>query len=81
MFAGGRLRLPVPIPIGEDLTGVAGVSDVRVKTGRSGEMAFVTVRTELFLGGVPAGEEEQDIVYRSAPEGTPPRNPRHRETG
>ncbi|GAA5128143.1 HTD2 family dehydratase [Pseudonocardia adelaidensis] len=73
MFAGGRLRQDAPIPLGAELSSRATVSDVTVKTGRSGEMAFVTVRTELFADGAPVGVEEQDIVYRSEPAGTPPR--------
>lgn len=73
MFAGGRLRQDAPIPLGAELSSRAAVSDVTVKTGRSGEMAFVTVRTELFADGAPVGVEEQDIVYRSEPPGTPPR--------
>lgn len=35
------------------------------------EMAFVTIRTELVSDGVPAVVEEQDIVDRSQPDGTP----------
>jgi len=73
MFAGGRLRQDAPIPLGAELSSRATVSDVTVKTGRSGEMAFVTVRTELAVDGAPVGVEEQDIVYRSEPPGTPPR--------
>jgi 3-methylfumaryl-CoA hydratase len=73
MFAGGRLRMAAPIPIGAELTGRSRVTDVAVKTGRSGELAFVTVRSDLVVDGVVVGVEEQDIVYRSAPPGTPPR--------
>jgi 3-methylfumaryl-CoA hydratase len=72
MFAGGRLVLNAPIPVGSELTSRASVADVSVKTGRSGELAFVTVRHELSLAGVAVGVEEQDIVYRSEPEGTVP---------
>lgn len=70
MFAGGRLRQEAPIPIGAELSSRSGVSAVTVKTGRSGEMAFVTVRHELRVDGEPVGVEEQDIVYRSEPAGT-----------
>lgn len=81
MFAGGRLRLEAPIPIGTDLSSRSSVSDVSVKTGRSGEMAFVTVRHELAVGGATVGVEEQDIVYRSEPAGAPRRTPPAPETG
>ena len=72
MFAGGRLRQDGVIPIGAELSSRSIVADVSVKSARSGELAFVTVRHELMADGAPVGVEEQDIVYRSAPEGTPP---------
>jgi 3-methylfumaryl-CoA hydratase len=53
---------------------------VAVKSGRSGEMAFVTVRAELTADGVLAAVEEQDIVYRSEPEGTPKHATKRQET-
>jgi 3-methylfumaryl-CoA hydratase len=81
MFAGGRLRQNAPIPLGAWLSSRSAVSDVNVKTGRTGEMAFVTVRTELFVDDVTVGVEEQDIVYRSEPPGTPPRRMPPPETG
>jgi 3-methylfumaryl-CoA hydratase len=81
MFAGGRLRQEAPIPIGAELSSRSSVSDVSVKSGRSGEMAFVTVRHELFVDGAPVGVEEQDIVYRSEPPGTPRRTLPPPETG
>jgi 3-methylfumaryl-CoA hydratase len=46
---------------------------VSVKSGRRGELAFVTVQHELSVDGAPAGVEEQDIVYRSEPDQTAPR--------
>jgi 3-methylfumaryl-CoA hydratase len=82
MFAGGRLRLDKPIPVGAELTSVSSMTKADVKTGRSGEMAFVTTRHELSVDGAPLGAEEQDIVYRSEPPGTPPRQlPRPTATG
>lgn len=81
MFAGGRLRQDAPIPVGALLTSRSAVADVQVKTGRSGEMAFVTVRQELAADGRPVAVEEQDLVYRSEPEGTPPRRLPAPETG
>jgi 3-methylfumaryl-CoA hydratase len=73
MFAGGRLRLQAPIAFGSLLRARTEASGIATKQGRSGEMAFVTIRTELHADGVPAAVEEQDIVYRSQPEGTPAR--------
>lgn len=73
MFAGGRLTLDRDIPVGSELTGTTSVTNVTVKKGRSGEMAFVTARTDLSADGELVGAEEQDIVYRSEPPGTEPR--------
>ena len=72
MFAGGRLRVDAPIQIGAELSTRSGVAAVSVKSGRSGELAFVTVRHELAVDGAAVGVEEQDIVYRSALGGGPP---------
>jgi 3-methylfumaryl-CoA hydratase len=73
MFAGGRLRQHAPIPVGSRLDGRAGVAAVEVKTGRTGELVFVTTRYELSVDGHPVATEEQDIVYRSEPAGRPRR--------
>jgi 3-methylfumaryl-CoA hydratase len=75
MFAGGRLRLDAPILVGAQLTSRSGVAGVSVKSGRSGAMAFVTVRSELAVDGAGVGVEEQDLVYRSEPDGEAPRAP------
>jgi 3-methylfumaryl-CoA hydratase len=71
MFGGGRLRVEEPMRVGARVRRRTEITDVRVKSGRSGEMAFVTLRhafhdasdDRLLL------TEEQDIVYRSQPAG------------
>ena len=73
MFAGGRLHVRAPIPVGSLLRGRSEVASIAVKEGRSGEMAFVTIRTELTADGELRAVEEQDIVYRSEPDGAPRR--------
>jgi 3-methylfumaryl-CoA hydratase len=65
MFAGGRLRLDAPIPVGAQLSSTSAVTSVTLKQGRTGELAFVTLRHKLVADGNPVGTEEQDIVYRS----------------
>lgn len=80
MFAGGRLRQDAPIPVGTDLSSQSSVAGVSVKSGRSGELAFVTVRHELAVDGAAVGVEEQDLVYRSEP-GTARRVVPRPETG
>lgn len=81
MFAGGRLRQDTPIPVGADLSSRSSVTAVSVKSGRSGELAFVTVRHALAVDGTTVGVEEQDIVYRSQPDGSSPRVTSRPETG
>ncbi|SDH61215.1 FAS1-like dehydratase domain-containing protein [Pseudonocardia oroxyli] len=72
MIAGGRFTRHRPIPFGSVLTSRSAVSAVVPRSGRTGEMLFVTVRSELTVDGDPAvaAVEEQDVVYRSEPEGT-----------
>ncbi|HVT69505.1 MAG TPA: MaoC family dehydratase N-terminal domain-containing protein [Trebonia sp.] len=81
MFAGGRLRQEAPIPVGAELSSRSGVAAVTVKSGRSGQLAFVTVRHELAVDGAVVGVEEQDLVYRSEPEDAAPRAVSRPETG
>ncbi|MET0729247.1 MAG: MaoC family dehydratase N-terminal domain-containing protein, partial [Acidimicrobiales bacterium] len=64
MFAGGRLELRGPLRIAETLTRASTITSVEHKTGRSGELVFVTVRHEISQDAEPAVIEEQDLVYR-----------------
>ena len=49
---------------------------MNIKQGRSGQMVFVTVRTDIASPRGPAISEEQDIVYRGEPApNTPPPPP------
>jgi 3-methylfumaryl-CoA hydratase len=71
MFAGGRWRETRPLPVDARIDCAAEVVSVRVTTGRSGELAFVTVRTRYSVDGEPSVQEEQDLVYRSQPDAPP----------
>lgn len=70
MVAGGRLTWHAPWRVGEPVTRRQELGPVRVKQGRSGQMAFVTTRAEFHRGDTLLCVEEQDIVYRSQPAGT-----------
>lgn len=72
MIAGGRVSFGAPVPIGASVSRRSSLADVEVKTGRTGEMVFVTVRHELSVDGSVAVVEEQDVVYRSQPAGAAP---------
>jgi len=67
MWAGGRLEFAAPICIGEELRRVSTVADIARKTGRSGELCFVTVRHQFFSGSRLKMSEQHDIVYREDP--------------
>ncbi|MET0364822.1 MAG: MaoC family dehydratase N-terminal domain-containing protein, partial [Sphingobium sp.] len=66
MWAGGRLTFLKPLIVGERVTKLSTILDVKTKTGRSGTLVFVTVKHELSSGHGLAIVEEQDIVYREA---------------
>ena len=67
MWAGGRLDFHAPLEIGEAITRISRIQDVSLKTGRSGTLAFVTVRHEISNTRGVAITEEHDIVYRENP--------------
>jgi 3-methylfumaryl-CoA hydratase len=66
MWAGGRLQFLQPLLVGETVTRVSTIMKVEAKSGRSGNLVFVTVRHALSGAGGAAVIEEQDIVYRDA---------------
>lgn len=78
MIAGGRAEFRAPVPIGAVVSRRSALTAVTPKTGRTGEMVFVTVRHELSVDGQVAVVEEQDVVYRSQPAGAGPARPHER---
>lgn len=64
MFAGARLRFEAPLIIGNPATREGEILDITEKSGRSGRLAFVTVRYRVLQEGRVCIEEKQDIVYR-----------------
>ncbi|HWS76507.1 MAG TPA: MaoC family dehydratase N-terminal domain-containing protein [Quisquiliibacterium sp.] len=75
MFAGSRLTWQRPLRVGEQVTRVSRITDVTPKTGRSGTLVFVKVVHESSGADGPAMVEEQDIVYRDAPNPADPPPP------
>lgn len=67
MFAGGRLQVAESLTVGEPAVRRSALHEKAVKTGRSGDMLFVTLRHEYHQGDQLRIIEEQDIVYRSDP--------------
>ncbi|MEJ2894733.1 FAS1-like dehydratase domain-containing protein [Bordetella avium] len=70
MWAGGRVNFHSALRIGLPAERVSTVMDIQEKTGRTGQLLFVTVRHEYLQDGRVAISEEQDIVYRQP---TPPK--------
>lgn len=68
MWAGSRVRFPAPLPLGAEAKRESEITAVDFKEGRSGQLAFVTVRHRVSAAGALAVEEEHDIVYRAAPQ-------------
>jgi 3-methylfumaryl-CoA hydratase len=65
MWAGSRFEFASPLRFGETISRHSTITHVEEKTGKSGKLAFVTVR-HLFLGEKKdlRFAEEHDIVYR-----------------
>jgi len=64
MWAGSRLTWTAPLRVGAVAEKTSTVTDVAVKEGKTGPLAFVTVRHEVSQAGVSCLTEEHDIVYR-----------------
>ncbi|WP_432178504.1 FAS1-like dehydratase domain-containing protein [Streptomyces sp. NBC_00063] len=64
MFAGGRAEFTAPLRVGVPARRTSSLAKVEIKRGRTGEMAFVTIRHELAQEGETRVTEEQDLVYR-----------------
>jgi len=68
MWAGGRIEFARPLRVGETARRDSEIVSVESKQGRSGQLAFVTVRHTVTASGTAAVTEEHDIVYRDAPQ-------------
>lgn len=77
MWAGGELQFHNPIFIGTPATKTTTISHVKQKNGRTGPLAFVTLRHDIHQSGNLCVTEYQDLVYRqdidlTAAKPTPP---------
>ncbi|MBI5276478.1 MAG: MaoC family dehydratase N-terminal domain-containing protein [Burkholderiales bacterium] len=70
MWAGGRLawNLDNELVVGDAAKRISRIASVSRKSGRTGDLVFVTVVHELHNGKGLAITEEHDIVYRGAPQ-------------
>lgn len=67
MWAGGRLEFHAPLIAGQAAEKTTTLEAATRKQGRSGPLAFVTMRHEVRQGGQLCVTEWQDIVYREDP--------------
>ena len=72
MFAGKRITFHAPLQVGDDVRRLSTIQSVTPKQGRSGQMVFVTVKTDISSPRGLAIAEEQDIVYRGEPDRNAP---------
>ena len=77
MWAGSRIEFPGVLRVGEAIRRRSRIHDVTEKSGKSGALVFVVVRHEVLGTDGIAVVEEQDLVYREAPDPkAPPPPPR-----
>jgi 3-methylfumaryl-CoA hydratase len=67
MWAGGRIEFVAPLRVADTVRRVSTIRNVESKSGKSGNLVFVTVEHQVFANDVLAVREEHDIVYRDAP--------------
>lgn len=72
MWAAGKVDWLRPIAVGADLVRRSTIADVKAKSGRSGDLVFVTVGHEISDETGPLLRERQDIVYREPSTGAAP---------
>ena len=70
MWAGSRVSFESPLRVGDRARRISAIASISHKTGKAGELVFVTVRHQVFREAVLAIEEEQDLVYRETASGS-----------
>jgi 3-methylfumaryl-CoA hydratase len=75
MFAWKRTTFLQDLHVGDEVRRESTIEAVNVKQGRSGQMVFVTVKTDIHSPRGLALTEEQDIVYRGEPDPNAPPPP------
>ena len=72
MWAGGRLDFLASLRLGDPVSRVSTIRGIEAKSGRAGELVFVTLEHEVYGPDGLAIREEQDLVYRGAGSSAPP---------
>jgi len=66
MWAGGEIATVAPIPLGSVVTRRSTIKDISLKSGRTGQLLFVTIDHDYLVGGALAVRDRQDAVFREA---------------
>ncbi|PHQ71997.1 MAG: acyl-CoA dehydrogenase [Sneathiella sp.] len=82
MWAGGRLTFHQPLAAGETAKKTSTIKSVTPKSGRTGNLVFITVEHEVSTANGICITEEHDIVFRDAPkaEGSAQKTPQQAPT-
>ncbi len=67
MWAGNKVKFYGSLRIGDCAEKRSRVSSISLKNGRSGQLVFVVVNHQIFVGDKLTVDEDQTIVYRDAP--------------
>ena len=67
MFAGKTVTFPGELRVGDEVHRVSTIHNIESKEGRTGDMVFVTVKTDIHGPRGLAVTELQNIVYRANP--------------
>jgi 3-methylfumaryl-CoA hydratase len=67
MFAGKTVTFVADMRVGDEVRRTSTIENVELKEGRTGQMVFLTVKTDMFSPRGLAITEVQRIVYREAP--------------
>jgi 3-methylfumaryl-CoA hydratase len=81
MAAGSRLTFHEPIPFGADVKRVTRIMSIVEKQGRTGPLAFLTYRYQVFNGATLCVTEEFDVVFREKSGNAGPMPPGERREG
>jgi 3-methylfumaryl-CoA hydratase len=67
MNAGRRTWMHAELRVGDEVRKEATIKEITIKQGRTGQMVFVTVKTDMISPRGLAITEEMDVVYREEP--------------
>jgi len=75
MWAASDVAFLAPLKVGAQISRQSTIKAIEPKSGKSGDMVFVTVAHETTCDGTPAIRETQSIVYRDHPNAATPLPP------